>query len=394
MCPAAIFNVSHCNSWWLLGSMVTSPISLPAPYELHTIPYHLRSYIYSQYFLDCEDSSSWFGDTSKTLWYLSSFKNPYPILYDHPIFDSLEVFDLDSDNPELIQSDCLSTHYSLYHRLTHCQSTGSHSTVCSSFQSCLYSYIERHLRYSLSRLFQVFPNTIPHLSCLDIVHSSTFTHDVTNWTIQFPLDYDLSVYTIPEYYPTWILGISCDLPTFGVLSLNKLLFYHSYQCHATLWNNTRLHCTLLGREGLFVCFTPSTHIPLKIHSVGLSYHRTSGSLFLIINSEIKLLLATDFFLWDCKFYPYFATLYPSGVNVPPPVASMLYSPNVSSLQTLCRSVIRTSIHTPSPLPSSFSTDVSPVLRNMISSYSSDFLHIDKLPLPTSIKSYLRFPPDY
>ena len=138
MCPAAIFNVSHCNSWWLLGSMVTSPISLPPPYELHTL-YHLRSYVYSQYFLDCEDSSTWFRDTSKTLWYLSSFKNPYPILYDHPIFDTLDVLDLDSNNLKLIHSDCLSTPYSLDHQLTHEQSTVYHSTVSSSLQSCVYS---------------------------------------------------------------------------------------------------------------------------------------------------------------------------------------------------------------------------------------------------------------
>ena len=387
-CP--IFHVSQCNSWWLLGSMITSPISLPDSYQLYSI-YPFRSYAYSQYVVPCEDSSSWSDGSSTALWQYSSFKNPYPILYDHPLFDTLDICDLNNIKIKAFTSSDLSLHYSS-NQILHISTSANRAPTNTSFQSCVYSFIDRQLRSSIAKASLAYYR-LPHLSCLDIIYSSPFTHDVTNWSIKFPVDFDLSAHVDPDNSPTWILGLSSNFSSSQRLSLNKLLFYHSYQCNTMpLPHLPHLHCTLLGHQGLFVCFIPSTNHPLKIHTIGLSYNRVSGNLSLIINSEVKLLLATDFFLWNCEFHPYFATLYPSDDSVPPPKLTVNYNSMVSRLQLLCRSVILRSLHIPQPLPLSIPTDISPVLWKILSAETPDlFSTIDKLPLPSLMKSYLYCP---
>ena len=389
MYSSPIFRTSQCGSWWLLGSMITSPISLPVSYQRFSI-YHFRSYAYSQYFVSCEDSSTWSDDSSSTIWCFSSYKNPYPILYDHPLFDTLDICNLNNIKVKTLHSSDPSQRYSSDHQTS--SSFIYHCNAASSFQSCVHSFVDRQIRSSIAKSSLSYYRH-PHLSCLDLIYSSCFTHDITNWSIQFPVDFDLSAHVDPDNSPTWILGISSDFLPSKILPLQKLLFYHSYQCNTfPLPHLPHLHCTLLGRSGLFVCFIPSTNSPLKIHSIGLTYNRVSGSLFLIINSEIKLLLATDFFLWGCKFYPYFATLYPSGSHIPSPKLSVKYNSTVSSLQLLCRSAILKSIHVPQSLPSSIPTDISPALWKIISDDSCSLLsNIDKLPLPSLLKSYLYYP---
>ena len=378
------FNAAHCGSWWLLGSSVTTPLSSLYPFTTGCLSYG---------FQPCDSPTDLLPDSTETVWFSATHKNPWPAEFTDSMFATCSTLDLDTLDWQVISCCNSTTGYILGHSVTSQQAYNFRIVVPDSFKLRVYSSIERQLRCSIARHHSLHSYARrPYLSLVDIVHSTPFTHDITYWDIQFPVDYSLAPYVQFTSFPSWVIGISSSCSTSDVLPLKKLLYYHFYRCGIpSRHEHPLIHATLLGHQGVFVCFAPSTHAPLKFHTFGLKYNRISGTLFLTINSNTHLLLATDLFLWNSTFYPYFATIYPTLSNVPPPTVIASYSPKVVSLKSRCRSVIRKLVHRTYTLPAALFTNVTPVLKDLLATPDPDLHHIGQLPLPQRLKEYLSNP---